>query len=106
MCLTPQMFYLTNSESVLGEDSKLGGLSDFTLFVQFLARFDFSSDLFGTRNVTSGHPWVPNDVNKTEAILRLVLEHLGDQTFELLRVKALRLVLGVSLPEEVGSAHH
>ena len=74
-----------------------------TLYVQLKARFEFRSNLFSTCNVTSGQPFVPDDVYETEALVRLVLEHPGDQVLELLRVKAFRLSLAMSLPEEVGS---
>ena len=45
-----------------------------------------------------------DDVSDTEALVRVELEHAGQEILEFLRVEALGLTLriGVSLPEEVG----
>ena len=77
----------------------------FSLFVELMARFGFRSNLFSTCKATSGKPFVPDDVYETEALVRLLLEHPGDQVLELLRVKTLRLAIitAVSHPEEVRS---
>lgn len=57
-----------------------------------------------------GHPGMTDNVSHTEALVRLVLKHIGDQVLEVFREErnfsgcGMRLFVG--LPEQVGAVGH
>jgi hypothetical protein len=80
-------------------------LSKGALLVHLMALSELLADGIGVGGTTSGEPWVSDDISDAETLVRVELEHAGNQILELLRVEAFGLALGVgvSLPEEVRS---
>ena len=80
-------------------------LSHGALLVHLMALSELLADSVGIGGATAGEPWVSDDISDAETLVRVELEHAGDQILELLGVEALGLALGVgvSLPEEVRS---
>ena len=70
-----------------------------------MAGCKFRSDGVSACNATGGQPWVADNVSNAEALVRVELEHAGDQVLEVGRVEALSLAgrVGVGLPEEIAS---
>lgn len=84
----------------------LGGfallLSKGTLLIDLVTIGEFLSDSLGSSSCyTTGQPWVTNNIGNAETLVRVELEHAGDQVLELFGVKVGILAVGVCFPEEI-----
>jgi len=59
--------------------------------------------LLGRREIAALKPWVGHDVGDGEALVRVEVEHGGDQVLELLVEEAFGFPIGVSRPELLGA---
>jgi len=80
-------------------------LSLLLILDRLLAISEFLADFFVGSNILS-HPWVADDVYQVQALVRAVLQHIGDQVLELFSEEALSVRLAVVLPEKICAVGH
>jgi len=70
-----------------------------------VALFELRRDLIVAGNILS-HPGVADDVYQVQALVRAVLQHIGDQVLELFSEETLSVRLAVVLPEKICAVRH